>query len=267
MLVRIEAVGVNRYDVNQRSGGAKSLPAILGGDAGGTRADTGDRVVVAGARRGCYAELATPSEANVFPIPDAVSAPVASCLGTPYQLAWRIAQVGGIESGRRLLVQAGSSSTGSAVVDLAQALGATVFATASPPKLDRLEALGIEAFAYGDPRLAGLEADVVYDPVGAETFASSLAALARGGTILVPGAIDGASFSLDAWTLSTKRARIVGVSNAAAPEPETMRLLIEMVADGRLRPLVDRELPLEQAAEAHRAIEARETFGKVVLRV
>jgi NADPH:quinone reductase-like Zn-dependent oxidoreductase len=170
-----------------------------------------------------------------------------------------------VQAGETVLVQAGSSATGQACVDVGRALGARVFATSSAGKLDRVAALGAEALAYDDPRVAALAADVVYDPVGAATFERSVEALADGGRLVTPGAVGDPRVSFDVRTLMDKRGRILGIGSAPIV-PETLRRLVELAAEGRIRPVIDRELPLERAAEAHRAIEARETFGKVVLR-
>jgi NADPH:quinone reductase-like Zn-dependent oxidoreductase len=264
VLVRVEAAGVNHRDLNLRAGGASGLPRVLGSDAGGTTAD-GTRVLVTGGR-GTYAELAVAKDENVFPIPEALSAAAAAALGAPYRTAWwSIVDVGGLAEGGTLLVQAGSSATGQACIDIARALGARVYATASARKLERIAALGAEPLAYDDPRVAELSADVVFDPVGASTFPRSVEALAADGRLVTPGAVGDPHVSFDVWTLMEKRGRIVGTGSAPIV-PETIRRLIELAAAGQLRPVIDRELPLEQAAEAHRAIEARETFGKVILR-
>jgi NADPH:quinone reductase-like Zn-dependent oxidoreductase len=126
--------------------------------------------------------------------------------------------------------------------------------------------LEAEPLEYGDPRLRELKANVVFDPVGAETFADSVDALGREGVLVTPGAVGGAVVSFNLWTLLGKRGRIQGIGAAQASR-QTMEVLIGMAASGKIRPVIDRELPLEQAAEAHRAIEARETFGNVILRV
>jgi NADPH:quinone reductase-like Zn-dependent oxidoreductase len=263
LLVRVEAAGVNHYDLNQRAGGARALPRILGSDAGGTTAD-GTRVLVTGAR-GAYAEQTVARAENVFPIPDSVTAAVAAAIGVPYRTAWwALVDVARLPEGGTLLVQAGSSATGQACVDVGRALGATVYATASAGKLDRIAALGATALAYDDPRIAELEADVVYDAVGAATFERSVGALGRGGRIVTPGAVGDPRVSFDIRTLMSKRGEILGTGSAPIV-PETIRRLIDLAAEGRIRPVIDRVLPLEQAAEAHRAIEARETFGKVIL--
>jgi NADPH:quinone reductase len=128
-----------------------------------------------------------------------------------------------------------------------------------------VRALGAEPLAYGDPKVRELEANVVFEPVGADTFADSVEALAREGTLVTPGAVGSPLVSFNLWALEGKRARIQGVGAAQASR-ETMEGLIALAAEGKLKPVIDRELPLGQAAEAHRAIEARETFGKVILR-
>ena len=264
-LVRIEAAGVNHADVNDRAGGASKLPAIPGRDAAGIRADTGGRVLLTGVR-GCYAELAAVPEDRLWAIPDSLSAATAAAIGVPYRTAWwAVVELGGLTEGARLLVQAASSATGQASVDIGRALGATVVATASAAKLDRVAALGAEALAYDDPKLAELEADVVFDPVGADTFATSIAALAKGGRLVTPGAVGNPLVSFDVWQLVGKQGRIIGIGSAPASR-STLERLIVLAGDRQLRPVIDRELPLEQAAEAHRLIEAREVFGKIVLR-
>jgi NADPH:quinone reductase-like Zn-dependent oxidoreductase len=266
VLVRVEAAGVNRFDLNQRAGGASKFPLVLSsiGDAAGTRVDTGERVVVTAAR-GTYAELTTVREGNVVPLPDGVDVPVAAAFPVPYRTAWW-ALVGraGLESGETLLVQGGASSTGQAAIDIGRLLGATVYATASGQKHVRLRELGAEPLAYDDPKLAELGANVVFDPLGARTFERSVGALAAHGRLVTPGAVGDPNVTLNIWTLVGKRARIEGVASQDAP-PEVLVQLVEMLARGELHPWVERELPLEQAAEAHRLIEAGEVVGRVVI--
>ena len=266
VLVALEAVGVNHYDLNRRSGGVTEFPAILGGDGAGRRVDTGERVLVTRAA-GTYAELVAVGDDKVFALPDAVDAVTAAAIGVPYTTAWwSIVELGGLNEGDTLLVQGASSATGQAAADIGRALGATVYATSSAAKVDRVRELGVaDAFAYGDERVRSLEAKVVFDPVGAETFADSVEALAREGVLVTPGAVGDPTVSFNLWSLLGKRARIQGIGSAPAPR-ETVERLIGLAADGKLRPAIDRELPLERAADAHRAIEARETFGKVILR-
>jgi NADPH:quinone reductase-like Zn-dependent oxidoreductase len=266
LLVRVEAAGINHIDLTWRAGGGIELPAILGLDAGGRLEATGERVLVTGSR-GTYAELVAAKRDRIFPIPDELDAAAAAALGVPYKTAWwSLVDMGGLKEGHTLLVQGAATATGQACVDVGRVIGARVYATTRKEKFDKVHELEAEPLEYGDPRLRELKANVVFDPVGAETFADSVDALGREGVLVTPGAVGGAVVSFNLWTLLGKRGRIQGIGAAQASR-QTMEVLIGMAASGKIRPVIDRELPLEQAAEAHRAIEARETFGNVILRV
>ena len=265
VLVQVEAAGVNRFDLNQRAGAASSFPLILGGDAAGTRADTGERVLVTRGK-GSNGELMAVPETSVYALPAGVEATTAASFPVPYTTAWwALVDQAELEPGQTLLVQGGSSSTGQACIDLARARGATVYATARESAWGRLKELGAEALAYDDPRLAELQANVVFDPIGARTFAQSVGALGQDGRLVTPGAVGDPNVSFNVWALLGKRARIQGIGSAPAPR-ETVEHLLELVAGGELHPWVERELPLAEAAEAHRLIEANELVGRVVLR-
>jgi NADPH2:quinone reductase len=265
VLVRVEAVGINHVDLAMRAGSAQTVPTILGYDAAGRREDTGERVLVTSTPR-TYAELVAAKEEHVFAIPDSLDAASAAALGVPYNTAWwALVDMGGLKAGDTLLVQGASTATGQASVDIGRSLGATVYATSRPEKLDKVRALGAEPLAYGDPKVRELDADVVFEPIGADTFADSVEALAREGTLVTPRAVGNPMVTFNLWTLEGKQARIQGIG-AARSSRETMERLISLAGEGKLKPVIDRELPLEHAAEAHRAIEARETFSKVILR-
>jgi NADPH:quinone reductase-like Zn-dependent oxidoreductase len=266
VLVRVAGAGVNRFDLNQRAGGASKLPLVLSsvGDAAGTRVDTGERVVLT-AGKGTYAELTTARAENVVPLPDGVDFSVAAAFPVPYRAAWwGVIDRAELRKGETLLVQGGASSTGQAAIDLGRWLGARVYATASARKHGRLRELGAEPLAYDAERLDELEAHVVFDPLGARTFARSLQTLGRSGRLVTPGAVGDPIVSLDVWALVGKRARLEGIAAQDVPS-EVFGRLVEMLARGELHPWVERELPLEQAAEAHRLIESGEVVGRVVL--
>jgi NADPH:quinone reductase len=268
VLVRVEAAGVNRFDVNQRKGGASSFPLVLGnpGDAAGTRIDSGERVVAIGGK-GTYAELTVAARENVHALPEGLDVALAASVPTPYRTAWwGVVGRGELTAGQTLLVQGGASSTGQAAIDIARALGATFYATASPEKHARVRELGAEPLIYDDPRLGELGADVVWEPLGARTFERSVAALGRDGRVITPGAVGDPTVSFGVWALVGKRGRIEGIAGQAAP-PEALTSLLESLARGELHPWVERELPLDEAGEAHRLIEAGEVTGRVVLRV
>jgi NADPH:quinone reductase-like Zn-dependent oxidoreductase len=267
VLIRVEAAGVNRFDLNQRAGGASTFPLVLSsvGDAAGTRVDTGERVVLTGGR-GTYAELTTAREDNTVPLPVGVDASVAAAFPVPYRAAWwALLRRAELSRGETLLVQGGASSTGQAAIDIGRFVGATVYATASERKHGRLRELDAEPLVYDDPKLDDLAADVVFDPLGARTFERSLGAIGRHGRLVIPGAVGDPYLALNVWALVGKRARIEGIAAQDVPR-DTFVCLVELLAGGNLHPWVEKELPLEQAAEAHRLIESGEVVGRVVLR-
>ncbi|HET6170984.1 MAG TPA: zinc-binding dehydrogenase [Gaiellales bacterium] len=267
VLVQVEYAAVDHFDITQRRApemlGA-TPPFTPGVEAAGRRLDTGERALVTGVR-GTYAERVAAPVEKVHAIPDSLDSARAAGLGVVYQTAWAALQDAELNVGDTLLVQAGSSGTGQAAVDIGRYLGAKVYATASASKHVRLLDLGAEPLAYDDERITELRAAVVFDPVGGKVFERSLRALARGGRLVTPGALDDPVVSLDLWVLTGKRLRVIGTGAGAAP-PKVLDQLIELAARGELRgPVIDRVLPLEQAAEAHRLIENRQTFGKVLL--
>jgi NADPH:quinone reductase-like Zn-dependent oxidoreductase len=264
VLVRLEAAGINHFDLNQRMApdatGAKP-PFTPGMDGAGTREDTG----VSGSL-GTYAELVAAADENVRLIPDSLDAARAAGLGVAYKTAWASLADAGLQEGERLLVQAGSSGTGQAAIDIGRYLGAEIYATASRAKLEHLRELGAEPLAYDDEKIAELGAAVVFDPVLGDRFELSLSALAPTGRLVTCGALDSPMVSVNMGAVVGKRLRIIG-SGGGAVTPDELDRIIGLVADGSLGgPVVDRELPLDQAAEAHRLIEERQTFGKVVLK-
>ena len=208
LLVRVEAAGVNRFDLNQRARGATRFPLVLSssGDAAGTRLDTGERVVVTAAR-GTYAEITVAKADNVVRLPEGVEAALAASFPVPYRAAWwGLVERAELRAGETLLVQGGASSTGQAAIDIGRFLRATTYATAREPAHERLRELGARPLAYDDEGLGDLGADVVFDPLGARTFERSLEALGRHGRLVTPGAVGESGVSLDLWTLVGKRA-------------------------------------------------------------
>jgi NADPH:quinone reductase-like Zn-dependent oxidoreductase len=268
VLVRVEAAGINHFDINQRMAPEMSgatPPFTPGVDAAGVREDTGERVLVSGVP-GTYAEVIAAPPENVRTIPDELDADRAAGLGVTYKTAWAALKDAELKEGEILLVQAGSSGTGQAAIDIGRYLGAKVYATAGKAKHDRLRELGAKPLAYDDERIEQLNANVVFDPVAGDVFERSLAALAPQGRLVTCGALDNLTVTINLWVLIGKRARIIGTGGGSVT-PEELDNLIQLVAEGKLRgPVIDRGLPLEKAAEAHRLIENRETFGKVILR-
>jgi NADPH2:quinone reductase len=199
VLVRLEAAGINHFDLNQRQApeatGA-TPPFTPGLDGAGTREDTGERVLVSGSL-GTYAELVAAASENVRPIPDSLDPTRAAGLGVAYKTAWASLADAGLQKGERLLVQAGSSGTGQAAIDIGRYLGAEIYATASRAKHDHLRELGAEPLGYDDEKIAELGAAVVFDPVLGDRFELSLSALAPTGRLVTCGALDSPMVSVN----------------------------------------------------------------------
>ncbi|HEY3055496.1 MAG TPA: zinc-binding dehydrogenase [Thermoanaerobaculia bacterium] len=179
-----------------------------------------------------------------------------------------------VRPGETVLVHAGGSGVGSAAIQIAKLWGATIYATAgTPEKAARARELGADvAIEYRTTdflnEVRNLTAkrgvDVVFEHVGADTFERSLRALAKGGRLVTCGATAGAEVTINLRLVFFKLLSILGSTMGSLAE---LHEIMKHVAAGRLRPVVDRVLPLAQIAEGHRALEAREAFGKIVLEI
>jgi NADPH:quinone reductase-like Zn-dependent oxidoreductase len=173
-----------------------------------------------------------------------------------------------------VLVHAAGSGVSSAAIQIAKLFGAKVIATtASEPKLAHAQALGADHvihtascdFVAEVKRLTGKRgADLVIEHVGGETLSKTVLATASGGRIVTCGATSGHAATIDLRHVFFRQIEILG--STMGSKGALFRVL-EHVAAGRLRPVVDRTMPLWEAREAHRALEAREVFGKIVLDV
>ena len=171
-----------------------------------------------------------------------------------------------------MLVLAAGSGVGSAAVQIAKLYGARVIATASTPaKLTAARALGADEVIDSSTadlvaevkRLTGRRgADIVIEHVGAATFPQSVVACAKGGRIVTCGATAGYEPVLNLRHVFWRQLSILGSTMASKSR---LFGLVDLFAAGRLRPVVDRVLPLEDVAAAHRLLESRATFGKLVL--
>ncbi|MEA2237816.1 MAG: hypothetical protein QOC81_2540 [Thermoanaerobaculia bacterium] len=173
--------------------------------------------------------------------------------------------------GESVLVHAGGSGVGSAAIQIAKLFGATVYTTAgTAEKASRALALGADAaivytevdFLDEVRRLTGKRGvDVVFEHVGGDTFERSLRALARGGRLVTCGATTRAEVNVNLRLVFFKLLSILGSTMGSLAE---LHEIVKLVEQGRLHPVIDRVLPLEEVAEGHRLLEAREAFGKIV---
>jgi putative PIG3 family NAD(P)H quinone oxidoreductase len=294
ILVRVAASGLNRADLMQRRGTYPAPPGapadIPGLEFSGTvaavgggvrRWSVGDAVmgIVGG---GGYGEYVLTREDEAVPVPDGCTLLEAGAVPEVFMTAFdALVLQEGLSSGETVLVHAVGSGVGTAALQLARHLGTRVIGTSrTPAKLERAGALGLEhpVLAGGDWASRVLEitegrgVDVILDLVGGPYVRDNQQVLARRGRHIVVGVPGGPRAEIDLRTLMVKRASIRGTVLRARPHEEKARLarafeeqVMPGFASGALRPVVDRVFGPSQAAEAHRLLEASETFGKVLL--
>jgi putative PIG3 family NAD(P)H quinone oxidoreductase len=294
VLIDVAAAGVNRADLLQRQGhyppppGAPPYPgmevsgriAAAGADVTGWR--PGDEVCALMAGGG-YAEKVAVPAGQVLPVPsglnvvDAAALPETTC--TVYS---NLVLVGGLRRGETLLVHGGASGIGTTAIQLGTALGARVICTAgSAEKLDFCRALGADvAISYRDEDFAevvekvtgGHGADVILDIMGASYLARNLAALATEGRLVIIGRQGGNRAELDLGVLQGKRASIHATTLRNQPVREKSAIVAgvldrvwPLVSAGTVRPIIDETVPMADAAQAHRILEAGGHTGKILL--
>jgi NADPH2:quinone reductase len=267
------------------------VPHVVGYQAAGVVRQVGDGVtsvevgqrVVATMAHGSHAELASVPAGSAFAIPDGLSLDEAA--GVPIEFGTAddcLFEFGHLQPGESVLIQAGAGGVGLAAIQLAKRAGAgAVFATASSDeRLDRLHEFGMDHginYATHDVATEIMRlterrgVDLVVDPVGGRTLEGSIASLAYRGRISWVGRAGRDERPPDVSPLMSKNASMHGVFLGAefAMQPARTRAMIESllgrVATGELRVSIDRVFPLSEAAEAHRYIESRQAFGRVLL--
>jgi NADPH:quinone reductase-like Zn-dependent oxidoreductase len=272
----ITAVGaaVRHLEVGQRTLVLPTLscgvcPACMNGDDNLCR----QYDVIGRRRNGGYAERVAVPAVNCLPYPANLSWEQAAAVPLVFLTAWHML-VGraNLRAGEDVLVIGAGSGVGSAAVQIAALLGARVIATASgADKLERAKRLGAhETIDHATGDLAarareltdGKGVEVVFEHVGGPVFERAVAALTRGGRLVTCGATAGAKASLDLNLLFGRHLTLLGSWMGRRAE---LVEALEFVRAGKLVPVVDRVMPLAEAAQAHRLIEAREHFGKIVL--
>ena len=289
VVVRIHAAGVNPVDTYIRAGTHARKPALPytpGSDAAGvvesvgagvTRVTAGDRVFTSGALTGTYAEKALCLEAQVHPLPQRISFAQGAGVFVPYATAWRaIHQRAQARPGEKLLVHGASGGVGVAALQIGRAWGLSVVGTAGTAKgLALVESLGARAVDHtkdGDysARLAasGSGYDVILEMLANVNLAADLKLLAMGGRVVVIGSRG--PVEIDAREAMKRDGVILGMSLFNASEREMGAVLAALgagLADGTLAPLAGRELPLAEAAQAHRLVMEPGAYGKIALRL
>jgi NADPH:quinone reductase-like Zn-dependent oxidoreductase len=224
-------------------------------------------------RPGGYAELAVVSAWGIEAIPPQLSFQEAAAVPIAFGTAWHMLITRGrLRAGETVLIQAAGSTIGSAAIQVARLAGARVLTTAgSDAKLSKAKALGAhEAINYREEDLVaavrkhadGRGVDLVFEHIGGEVFTQSLACLVPGGRMAVCGAHAGEVVPLDIIEFFRREIDLLGSFRATSTE---LRQVFSLVVEGRLRPVIHAAFPLAEAAEAHRVMERREHFGKLLL--
>jgi len=294
--LRVHAAGVNRADLLQRQGmypppaGASELLGLeCAGEVVEVAPDVegwsvGDRAMALLAGGG-YAEQVVVHAGSALPVPEALSFEQAAAIPEVFLTVFlNVFQLGALPEGGTALVHGGGSGIGTAAIQLvARSGGHTVVTAGSDAKCARCRELGADVavnYREGDFVAAAREAtdgrgvDVVLDSIGAPYLAQNLKALAVGGRLVVIGLMGGAKAELHLGALLTRRLQVIGSTLRARPVEEKAEIVAGFLArfgaslaEGAIGAVVDRVLPLSDAAEAHRAMKASEHFGKIVLRV
>ena len=224
---------------------------------------------------GTYAEKVAVPAGNVLKIPTDMDFPQAAAVPLAFMTAWRMLITRAkVRPGEDVLILGAGSGVSTAAIQVAKLAGCTVFTTSSSDaKLEKAKALGADVLVNYKAmpwskaiwELTGKRGvDVVVDHVGEATFKDSVRSLRKGGRVVVPGATTGALLELDARYLFWRQLSVLGSTMANQREFEEVMKLVFM---GRLKPVVDRVFPLEQARQAHEYLGRGEQFGKVVLAI
>jgi len=297
VLIKVRAAGVNRADLLQAAGKYPPPPGaseILGLEVSGLIADVGEGVanftvgeeVCALLSGGGYAEYVAVPAAQVMPIPAGVAVEDAAGLPEAACTVWsNLVMTARLTAGEFILLHGGASGIGSHAIQVARVLGARIAVTAgSPAKLELCAGLGAEVlidyraddFVDRVHRATdGRGADLILDVMGASYLERNLAALAVDGRLVIIGLQGGIKAEVNIAALIGKRLTVLGTAlrNRPVEGPHGKGAIVDavvqsvwpMVAAAKVRPIIGARYPIDQAAEAHRALEAGETYGKVLL--
>jgi putative PIG3 family NAD(P)H quinone oxidoreductase len=294
VVIDMTASAINRADTLQRQGFYPPPPGasdVLGLECSGVVGAVGDDVtdwsvgdeacaLLAG---GGYAEKVLVPAGQVMPVPAGVDLVTAGALPEVACTVWsNVFMIAGLRQGETLLVHGGAGGIGTFAIQLAHALGVRVVTTAgSQEKLDVCRSLGADVTVnYKEQDFVeevkaatgGAGVDVILDNMGAKYLSRNVDALATEGRLVVIGMQGGTKAELDLGVLMRKRAAVIATSLRARPSDEKAAIcasVVEnvwpLVADGSVKTLVHTSLPLEQAGEGHRIMEASDHIGKIVL--
>jgi putative PIG3 family NAD(P)H quinone oxidoreductase len=293
VVVEVTASAVNRADLLQRAGhyppppGAPAYPGLeCSGRVIELSADVRDWAVgdevCALLGGGGYAEKVAVPAGQLLPVPRGLTVAEAAALPEVACTVWsNVVDIARLRRGETLLVHGGGSGIGTFAIQLGRAMGARVIATARAHKHEAIKALGADvAIDYStEDFVAAVRkatddrgADVILDIIGGAYLARNIDALAPNGRLAIIGMQGGRKAEFNLGALMAKRGSISATTLRARPlaeKAEIVRRVREqiwpLVESGAVRPVIDRRLPMAQAAQAHRVVEANEHIGKVLL--
>ncbi|MCX8507980.1 MAG: NAD(P)H-quinone oxidoreductase [Rhodobacteraceae bacterium] len=293
MLIEVAWAGVNRPDALQRAGAyappptASPLPgleaagrvAALGPGVSGWQ--VGDAVCALLPGRGYAEYVVTPAE-HAMPVPKGMDLRQAACLPETFFTVWtNVFGRGGLKAGERFLVHGGTSGIGTTAIQLAHAFGARVFATAGSDekctvcqRLGAEEAINYRTADFVERLQAAGGADLILDMVGGDYLPRNVRALADDGRLVHIAFLQGPKIELNFAQVMTRRLTITGSTLRPQSDLAKARIADGLRAEvwplldaGRVAPVMDRDYPLADAADAHRRIEGADHIGKIVLKV
>lgn len=296
LLIRVAAAAVNRADLLQRQGlyppppgaspilGLECAGTVVAVGAGVTGWSVGERAMAL-LSGGGYAEQVVVPAVCAMKVPARLSLEEAAAVPEVFLTVFlNVFQLGALPAAGWALVHGGGSGIGTAAIQMVKAAGGGIVVTAgSDEKCRQCRELGADVavnYRTGDfvaeakAATAGRGVDVVLDSIGASYLTKNLASLATGGRLVLIGLMGGAKAEIGLGELLVRRLSVIGSTLRTRPAAEKGALVAafrehfgQALEDGRLRPVVDRVLPLAQAPAAHRAMKASEHFGKIVLRM
>jgi putative PIG3 family NAD(P)H quinone oxidoreductase len=296
ILIKVVAAGVNRPDALQRAGAyapppdASDLPGlecageVVSIGAGVSRWAIGDKVCAL-LPGGGYAEYVTTHQDHALPVPAGLSMVEAAALPETFFTVWtNVFERGCLEAGETFLVHGGTSGIGTTAIQLANAMGARVFATAgSAEKCAKCVELGAElAINYNEEDYVevvkaatnGRGVDMILDMVGGAYIARNIRALAMDGRLAMIAFLGGPKAEINFAQIMAKRITVTGstlrprsIQDKAVIAEALREIVWPMIEAGRIAPVMDSTFPLAQAADAHRRIESSGHIGKIVLEV
>ncbi|MFC1833477.1 NADPH:quinone reductase [Thermodesulfobacteriota bacterium] len=289
VLISVKAVGVNPVDTYVRSGEYAKLPPLPytpGSDSAGVVAAVGDgvtgwavgdRVYTSGTVTGAYAEQTLCVESQVHPLPEPAGFPQGAAVGIPYAIAYRaLFNRAAVKPGETLLVHGGTGGAGLATLQLGRSIGMTVIATGGTEEgRELLRQQGARyVLDHKDPEhfvrvmeaTGGNGVDVILEMLANVNLGKDLTVLAPGGRVVVIGSRG--TVEINPRDTMIRDASIMGVLLFNAGPDELRQIHAALGAgleQGFLRPVVGKELPLSDAAQAHKAVMQSRALGKIVL--